>query len=140
MALPKFPITEAEIDRLVAVFYARVRVHPLLGPIFMDAVGPSDAAWREHEDRIASFWRNAIGLDRSFSGNPMLKHLANSDVQPELFPVWLELFRTTAAEVLPGEAAAGISALADRIGRSLSMGLVQFRQRESAPPKLGSLA
>lgn len=139
MAAPKFPITETQIDSLVEAFYARVRKHSTLGPIFTKAVGLSDDAWREHEARIASFWRNAIGLDRSFSGNPMLKHLANSEVQPDLFPIWLNLFRDTAEEILPPEAAAGIAALADRIGRSLSMGIVQFRQKDGAAPRFGPM-
>lgn len=138
MAGPKFPIDAAEIDLLVAEFYARVRKHPALGPVFMKAIGPSAEAWQKHEAHIASFWRNAIGLDRSFSGNPMMKHLANPEIQPDLFPAWLGLFRDTAGEVLPERAAEGIAALADRIGRSLSMGLVQFRQKDGAAPRFGA--
>jgi len=133
---PKFPITEAQIDALVATFYVRAREHAVLGPIFLDAVGADQAAWTHHEAKIASFWRNAIGIDRSFSGNPMLKHLANKDIVPDHFADWLTLFHEVAQEVLPDEAAAGITALADRIGKSLKMGLVQFRQKDSLPPRL----
>ena len=133
---PKFPITEAQIDTLVATFYARAREHAVLGPVFVGAVGTDEAAWIHHEAKIASFWRNAIGLDRSFSGNPMLKHLANNDIVPDHFVDWLALFREVAKEVLPDEAAAGITALADRIGQSLKMGMVQFRQKDSLPPRL----
>ena len=135
MLSPKFPITEAQIDTLVSAFYARAREHPVLGPVFHDAVGCDAEAWRRHEARIASFWRNAIGLDRSFSGNPMLKHLSNKDIVPDQFADWLALFHETAEEVLPDAAAAGITALADRIGQSLQMGLIQLRQKDSAPPR-----
>ena len=107
--MKRFPITSSQIDTLVAVFYQRIRNHPELGPIFIKAIGTSDEAWRAHEARIASFWRNATGLDRSFSGNPMLKHLANQEVVPEQFSVWLDLFRSTAEETLPSATAAGIS-------------------------------
>ncbi|WP_235811446.1 group III truncated hemoglobin [Tritonibacter multivorans] len=117
-------------------FYTRVRKDVVLGPVFRRAVGTSDAAWREHEARIASFWRNALGLDRSFSGNPMMTHLNNSDVVPEQFPVWLSLFRETADDILPPQAAQGISELAERIGKSLAMGLMQFRAPEDPPPLL----
>jgi len=133
---PKFPITEAQIDALVSTFYARAREHPVLGPVFLNAVGTETEAWTHHEAKIASFWRNAIGLDRSFSGNPMLKHLANKDIVPEQFADWLGLFHEVAHEVLPTEAAVGVTALADRIGQSLKMGLVQFRQKDSLPPRL----
>ncbi|CUH78458.1 Group 3 truncated hemoglobin ctb [Tritonibacter multivorans] len=136
MAAARFPITELQIDQLVRAFYTRVRKDVVLGPVFRRAVGTSDAAWREHEARIASFWRNALGLDRSFSGNPMMTHLNNSDVVPEQFPVWLSLFRETADDILPPQAAQGISELAERIGKSLAMGLMQFRAPEDPPPLL----
>lgn len=134
MAAQRFPITEAQIDLLVRAFYARIRKDETLGPVFLRAVGTSDEAWHHHEAKIASFWRNALGIDRSFEGNPMMKHLANQEIVPEQFPIWLALFRDTANDVLPPETAAGISDLADRIGRSLSMGLVQFRNPETGLP------
>lgn len=140
MVGPKFPITEDQITDLVREFYARIRLHPELGPIFLRAISEDDAAWAAHEARITSFWRNAVGLDRSFSGNPMLKHMANRNILPEHFPVWLRLFRETAEDVLPPDAAASISALADRIGQSLAWGLTQFRQPEGAPPVLSRTA
>lgn len=135
MSVPKFAITEDQIDALVSAFYARARKDPVLGPVFVNAVGSDDAAWVAHEAKIASFWRNAIGLDRSFSGNPMLKHLANPEITPDQFADWLSLFRKTAEETLPDAAAAGICDLADRIGRSLQMGLVQFRQKDGLAPR-----
>ena len=39
MVGPKFPISEDQIDELVATFYARARVDPELGPVFMTAIG-----------------------------------------------------------------------------------------------------
>ena len=135
MSVPKFAITEDQIDALVSAFYARARKDPVLGPVFLNAVGSDDAAWVAHEAKIASFWRNAIGLDRSFNGNPMLKHLANPEITPDQFAGWLSLFRKTAEDTLPEAAAAGIFALADRIGRSLQMGLVQFRQKDGLAPR-----
>lgn len=136
MHVQKFPITSAQIDVLVAAFYERARAHQVLGPVFMEAIGDSQDAWAAHEAKIASFWRNAVGLDRSFSGNPMLKHLANADIVPDQFSDWLALFRETAEEVLPVEAALGIAALADRIGRSLKIGMIQFRDNDGLPPRL----
>lgn len=134
----KFPITEQQIDVMVAEFYKRARAHPELGPVFMTVVGEDDDIWRAHEAKIASFWRNAVGLDRSFSGNPMLKHLARPEIQPEQFPIWLALFHDVARDTLPPNTAASICALADRIGQSLRWGMEQFRQEDRLPPRFGS--
>lgn len=135
MAVVAHGISPDQIDRLVAAFYARARRDEVLGPIFLRAVGTGAEAWASHEAHIASFWRNALGLDRSFSGSPMMKHLENPEVQPQHFPIWLDLFRQTAAEVLTPADALAIAELADRIGQSLAMGLSQFRAPavDSAP-------
>lgn len=132
----KFQITPAQIDRLVAAFYARIRADEVLGPIFIAAIGTGAEEWRAHEAKIAGFWRNATGIDRAYSGNPMVVHASNHAIQPVHFDRWLALFRETATEVLPDLPAQGIAALADRIGQSLAMGMVQFRQRFDTAPDL----
>ncbi|MEM9637860.1 MAG: group III truncated hemoglobin [Pseudomonadota bacterium] len=131
--LLRFPITAEEIDQLVAAFYAEIRAHAVLGPVFMDAIGQDRLSWQFHEAKIASFWRNAVLMDRGYRGNPMMKHLANRDIRVEHFPMWLGLFRRVAFEVLPADRAANISALADRIGRGLSYGLSTARGGSAVP-------
>lgn len=135
--MQKFPIEPEEIDALVAVFYERIRAHAMLGPIFARAIAPEDGPeWRAHEARIAAFWRNAIGIDREYNGNPMQIHRANEEVMPGMFSAWLDLFHATAAEMLEPETAAQISALADRIGDGLRYGVTMRGQEKGAPPKL----
>ena len=53
---PRFFVTADQIDAQVAAFYAAVRTHPQLGPVFAGHV----TDWPEHEAKIARFWRNAI--------------------------------------------------------------------------------
>lgn len=132
--MQRFEMDPEEIDRLVEAFYARIRSHEELGPIFMAAVGSDDDAWRRHEAKIASFWRNAIGIDRSYEGTPMRVHLENLDVQPDHFPVWLGLFREVAEDVLPAERAMSICALADRIGQGLALGIMNGRLKKGERP------
>lgn len=132
----KVAISDEQIDDLVRAFYIRIRQDAELGPIFHRAIGTDPDIWSHHEARIASFWRNAVGLDRSFSGNPMQKHLAINEIEPEHFPLWLAIFRQTAEDTLPASVAQQIAELADRIGRSLSWGVTQFRQPTGAPPVL----
>lgn len=134
--MQKFDITPEDIDRLVAVFYQRIRAHPMLGPVFAHAIAPEDGPeWRVHEARIAAFWRNAIGIDRSYDGSPMQVHVANPEVMPGMFSAWLELFEATAHEVLSPRQADSITALANRIGASLRYGVTQRGQVRGAPPK-----
>ena len=115
---PRFEITEAEIAAVVAAFYAEVRLHPVLGPVFAAHV----TDWPTHEAKIARFWRNAILFERSYDGNPVAVHRAAGDVKPAMFAVWLALFDAILLREVP-RAAAGWSALAHRIGRGLRMGL-----------------
>ncbi|MGB7317340.1 MAG: group III truncated hemoglobin [Planktotalea sp.] len=129
--LARFPITAAQIDQVTRAFYARVRVHPALGPVF--AAHVSD--WTPHEAKIAAFWRNAILLERSYAGNPMQVHKAAGNVHAEHFSIWLALFDEVLAQNLDSETARSWSALAHRIGRGLSMGLTPVVLAGDAPPR-----
>lgn len=129
---PRIPVTAAEIDLVVATFYARIRSHKILGPIF----GAHVTDWPSHEAKIAAFWRNAILYERSYNGNPMVVHRAAGDVHPGHFTPWLALFDTVLDEVLNPEAAAAYSALAHRIGRGLRMGVSDRDQQAGMPPNL----
>lgn len=137
--LQKFDMEPEDIDRLVAAFYKKVRAEPTLGPVFAQAIAPEDGPeWRAHEAKIASFWRNVIGIDRSYSGNPTAAHVSNPRVMPGMFSVWLDLFEETAHEVLSPEKAAPISALARRIGDGMRYAVTNRNQPRGAPPVLMS--
>lgn len=118
---PKFDITRAEIERVVAAFYARVRLHPKLSRVF--AVHVDD--WPEHEATVADFWANAILHEKGYGGNPMQAHQEAGNVRPGMFETWLGLFDTVLAEELRPEQARAWSALAHKIGRSLRAGVVE---------------
>ncbi len=129
-----FDITSDEVDRVVAVFYARIRQHSELGPVF--AAHIKGAEWAPHEAKIAAFWRNAILKERAYSGNPMQVHMVAGNVKPEHFAKWLGLFDEVLAEELPAETARPFSALAHRIGRGLRVGLEQVQRPADQPPIL----
>lgn len=116
---PRFDITADEIARVVARFYDAVRHHPGLGPVFAAHV----TDWPGHEAKIAAFWRNAILLERSYDGNPMLAHRQAGNVKGPMFPVWLGLFDSVLNRELRADQATAWSALAHRIGSSLRMGV-----------------
>jgi hemoglobin len=129
---PRFAITPDQIDRVVAAFYARIRTHPGLGPVFAGHVRD----WPEHEAKIASFWRNAILMERGYDGNPLEVHRAAGDVRPGMFSPWLALFDEVLAHELPPDTARAWSALAHRVGRGLRYGLVEPATDEAGVPKL----
>ncbi len=115
----RFAVRSEQIARAVAAFYAGVRCHPELGPIFAGHV----TDWAENDRKITRFWRNAILLERRYDGNPMQAHRAAVDVHARMFAPWLVLFDQTLAAQLPANLDAAWSALAHRIGRGLRMGL-----------------
>lgn len=129
---PRFPITHAEINRVVADFYAAIRVHPGLGPVFAAHV----TDWPEHEEKIARFWRNAILLERTYDGNPMQAHRDAGNVMPGMFSVWLDLFDSVLKRNLAPETAAAWSALAHRIGQGLRYGVTPQPQGDAGVPIL----
>ena len=130
--LARFQITPAEIDAVVAEFYAVVRTHPGLGPVFAAHV----TDWPAHEAKIAAFWRNAILMERGYDGNPMAVHKAAGNVRPGMFDAWLGLFDSVLKRHLRAEQAASWSALAHRIGRGLRYGLVETGKSADGVPML----
>ena len=129
---PRFPVTDAQITAVVEEFYAVIRTHPGLGPIFARHV----TDWPAHEEKITRFWRNAILFERDYNGNPMVAHRAAGDVRSQHFDVWLALFDSVLRRNLPPETAEAWSALAHRIGRGLRMGVEDARATPSTPPQL----
>lgn len=132
MIPPRFPVTPEQIDRVVAVFYAAIRRHEVLGPVFAGHV----TDWPGHEAKIARFWKNAILYERGYDGNPMQVHMRAGDVRAQHFAPWLMLFDETLRRTLPAETAAAWSALAHRIGAGLRMGVEDLRERLPGPPIL----
>lgn len=130
---PRFEVSEDEIGRVVAEFYAVVRTHPGLGPVFARHV----TDWPAHEAKIERFWRNAILFERVYDGNPTAVHIAAGDVRGPMFEVWLGLFDSVLRRELKPETAAAWSALAHRIGRGLRFAVEAAQGAPGAPPKLG---
>jgi len=128
---PRFPITHAEIDKVVADFYAAIRAHPALGPVFAAHVDD----WPAHEEKIARFWRNAILMERVYDGNPMMAHRLAGNVRPGMFSVWLGLFDSVLQRNLAPQTAAAWSALAHRIGQGLRFGVTDREVFEGGVPK-----
>ncbi len=132
--MKRFDITGAEIDRIVLLFYMRIRAHAELGPVFALYVPEGD--WPDHEAKIARFWRNAILREKCYNGNPMRVHVSRPEIQAHHFAQWLGLFHQVLRAELPEGIALQWGALADRIGEGFRTGIVAMRQPKDAPPRL----
>lgn len=108
----------AAIARLVHAFYERARVDALLGPVFEAAVDD----WPAHMDILVRFWSSVLLRAGTYRGNPMAQHQPLA-LGEEHFARWLALWEQTAHEVLPPGQARHVSEMAQRIGRSLRIGL-----------------
>lgn len=113
-------IDEAGLQRLIPLFYARVRADAELGPVFNDAVHD----WPGHLDKLVAFWSSVMLTSGRYKGNPMIAHLKHkARITPALFDRWLALWRETTDEVMPPAAAAALQAKAARIAESLQLAL-----------------
>lgn len=114
-------IGEDDIEKVVHAFYAKVRLDPLLAPIFATKIKGED--WPDHLAHIIDFWSSIFLKTGRFEGNPMRKHLALDGLTPSHFIRWLSLFKETTDTVLTAEQSHTMHAMAQRIAQSLQMGL-----------------
>ncbi len=113
-------MTEADLQRVVALFYARVRRDDVIGPLFERAVGD----WPEHLEKLGAFWSSVMLTSGRYKGSPMAAHLRHaSSIEPQMFDRWLELWRETARENLSEADAAAVVAKAERIAESMKLAL-----------------
>ncbi|MFC3550862.1 group III truncated hemoglobin [Lysobacter cavernae] len=112
------PLTEQDLATLVDRFYAQVRMHPQLGPVFNAAIDD----WPEHQRMLTAFWSSVALGTKSYRGNPMSAHRPHP-IRAEHFDHWLALWRSTAKEVLAPEHAELVGGYAEKIGYSLRYGL-----------------
>ena len=119
------PVTEDRIRGLVDHFYACVRRDALLGPVFARALGEDDDAWEVHLARLHDFWCSVMLTSGRYHRDPFSAHLRLPDLEPVMFDRWLALFGETCAEVFEPDVAAAFRERAERIARSLRIGLFE---------------
>jgi hemoglobin len=118
----RFPtITEDSIATLVDTFYARLRRHPALGPVFNAAIAKEE--WPEHLATMRHFWSSVMLTSGQYSGNPVAVHRAVAGIERPLFTDWLTLFLETASELFDSAPASEFAIKAQRIAASLQLAL-----------------
>ncbi len=126
-------IDEAALERLIPLFYRRVRDDAELGPVFNDAI----TDWPHHLDKLVAFWSSVMLTSGRYKGNPMIAHLKHKmRITPELFDRWLALWAQTTDEVMVPAAAAALQAKAARISESLQLALYFRLDPHSRPGRV----
>lgn len=121
-------IDDAMIRTLVTTFYGRVRLDPLIGPVFEANVRD----WDEHFDRLTAFWSSVALMTGRYHGQPMRVHLP-LPIDGRHFERWLQIFEATAQELCPPAAATHFIERARRIADSLEMGRATVHGEVAAP-------
>ncbi len=95
-------------------FYADVRQHAELGPVFNQTIED----WPAHMKRIAGFWARQTGGPSDYDGGFAGAHL-RLGIPPELVDRWLELWRFNCGRQLNEPERTEMLELAHQLGSNL---------------------
>ena len=106
-----------DVVLMVDTFYKSVQENQTLGYIFNDV---AKINWSEHLPKMYSFWARILLDEHSYSGNPMVKHIALSkttSISETEFNEWILLFTKTVDDLFEGENATEAKVRAGNIAR-----------------------
>lgn len=103
-----------ELLKLLRHFYADVRQHEIIGPIFEAHIQD----WPAHFENIADFWSGLIGGPAKYRGGMPMKHLSLGLGEVH-FEAWLGLWKRNCKTHLPQPDADDMIGIADKIGARL---------------------
>jgi hemoglobin len=121
----------ADIKLLVDTFYAKIRAHEVLGPIFNGII--SD--WESHLVLLTNFWETQLFLKRKYYGNPVTVHQEvddkmNHSITSEHFGLWLNCWFATIDELFEGDTAWVAKNRAQKMSTMLFMQMYQHRENK----------
>lgn len=90
-----------DIELLVQSFYNKVNNDPLLSPVFNETAA---VHWQSHLPVMYDFWSTMLLGERTYKGNPFLKHIP-LPINKVHFDRWLSLFIETVDEHFAGDTA-----------------------------------
>ncbi len=123
-------VSREKIAAVMEVFYRRVKVDPVLGPVFRSVIDGDD--WTAHVATVSQFWTRAFGLDGAYPARQFMPaHLRHDMIQPRHLAVWLALFDLTLQGYCTPAQAAAFRAIARAMAGNLRLGLAG----RDAPPQ-----
>lgn len=117
-----------DINKLVTTFYAKVREDALLGPIFNETI----SNWDEHFVHLTNFWESNLFFRKTYSGNPVEKHIAvdrnaAEPISALHFGVWINIWYKTVDELFEGDMAQIAKNRARNMGTFLHLKIFEAR-------------
>jgi hemoglobin len=109
----------ADIEKLVAVFYGKVKEDAAISYFFNDV---SKVNWENHLPKMCDFFENILLSSGNYEGNPMSAHEElhkKSEVKREHFQHWNTLFDMTVDELFEGAKAEEIKQRATNIAAAM---------------------
>lgn len=110
---------------LLKYFYADVRQHQVIGPIFTAHIHD----WPAHLEKIADFWSNITGGPVRYVGGMPAKHFS-LQLEERHFAAWLDLWSRHCRAHLPSAEAAEMIAAAETIGSRLRWMIAQHESNK----------
>lgn len=80
-----------DIKLLVNSFYDKVKLNPLIGPIFIGVIKDN---WPAHLEKLYRFWQTVLFEEHTYNGSPFPPH-AQMPLEEQHFEAWLSLFYET---------------------------------------------
>lgn len=122
-----------DVSLLVNSFYAKIRKHEILGPIFNGSI--PDDHWPAHLEKLTDFWEsNLFGIPK-FRGNPPAAHQRvdtkeGHSISQTHFGHWLQLWYETIDELFEGTLAQRAKDLARKMSTGLFLAIWNGRPEE----------
>ncbi|MCG2460689.1 group III truncated hemoglobin [Flavobacteriaceae bacterium F89] len=129
--MEKIEITSRpDIKLLVHTFYGKIRLHPVLGPIFNSIV----TDWPTHLDLLTDFWETQLLFERKYRGNPLAVHQEvdekmDHSMKSEHFGIWLNLWFETLDELFQGDTAQIAKNRARKMSTMLYLNIFENRKK-----------
>ncbi|MBO0323784.1 group III truncated hemoglobin [Muricauda sp. CAU 1633] len=115
-----------DIKLLVDTFYGKVKINPLLGPIFNDTIGDD---WSGHLEKMYAFWQTVLFHEKAYQGTPFHPHLS-LPIGKDHFEQWLKLFQQTIDENFEGQIAEMAMFRANKIAEMFQYKLAHLKGDE----------
>lgn len=109
------------LRHLLRHFYADVRQHNLIGPIFNRQIQD----WPAHLEKIADFWSNVTGGPVRYAGPMPMKHVPLG-LDDTHFEAWLDLWRRHCRAHIGGREADELILAAESIGERIRWVIARF--------------
>lgn len=114
-----------DIESLVNAFYEKVKTDPVIGHYFTKIIPVN---WEKHLPVMYDFWETVLFYTGTYTGNPMLKHMAINEMShfdKNHFLQWMYLFNQTVNEMYEGPNAEAIMVRAQNISAVMQIKILK---------------